>query len=184
MKHFKVMIKWCKKIEIEIFSTSYSFPLIMSHILPMPLAFSFLLTTTHMSLTFLLGFAYAANNQPTNQPTNHRRLGMSTCPEVTTARHMGMQCFGLTLVSNLAIMGYNECNGIPNHEEVLETGKSREPSIQMLIAKMVERLWIWVWWFSCSLQVLSKVNLYRVSPTNGCKSLWTSLSHELFSIRR
>lgn len=67
-------------------------------------------------------------------------VGMSTCPEVTTARHMGMQCFGLTLVSNLAIMGYNECNGIPNHEEVLETGKSREPSIQMLIAKMVERL--------------------------------------------
>ena len=65
---------------------------------------------------------------------------MSTCPEVTVARHCGMRCFGLTLVSNLAILGYDDCNGIPNHEEVLEAGKAREIALQSLVAHMVERI--------------------------------------------
>ncbi|XP_072024716.1 purine nucleoside phosphorylase-like isoform X2 [Amphiura filiformis] len=67
-------------------------------------------------------------------------VGMSTCPEVTAGRHCGMRTFGLTLVSNLAILGYDDCNGMPNHEEVLEAGRSREVSVQTLVANMVERI--------------------------------------------
>ncbi len=65
---------------------------------------------------------------------------MSTCPEVTAARHCGMRVFGLTLVSNLAILSYDDCNGMPNHEEVLEAGRSREASVQKLVAQMVEKI--------------------------------------------
>ncbi|XP_072024215.1 purine nucleoside phosphorylase 1-like [Amphiura filiformis] len=65
-------------------------------------------------------------------------VGMSTCPEVTAARHLGIRTFGLTLVSNLGILDYDDCNGTPN--QVLEAGPSREVSIQTLVENMVERI--------------------------------------------
>ncbi|XP_064610308.1 purine nucleoside phosphorylase-like [Liolophura sinensis] len=62
--------------------------------------------------------------------------GMSTVPEVVTARHCGMRVFGLSLITNKCVMEYN-MREKANHEEVLETGKKRAKDLQNLVSKMV-----------------------------------------------
>ncbi len=58
-------------------------------------------------------------------------VGMSTVLEVIAARHMGMRCFGLSLISNLAA----DQGG--SHEEVLEMGRRAAERVQRLFTAML-----------------------------------------------
>ncbi|ABU57747.1 purine-nucleoside phosphorylase [Roseiflexus castenholzii] len=63
-------------------------------------------------------------------------VGMSTVPEIVVARHMGMRCMGLSLITNLAL-----ADGPPaNHQEVLDAGKSARPRVTALIRAILERM--------------------------------------------
>ena len=62
---------------------------------------------------------------------------MSTVPEVMTARHCGMRCFAMTLVTNMCVTDYNS-EEIADSDEVLETGRMRSKDCQNLISRFVE----------------------------------------------
>jgi purine-nucleoside phosphorylase len=63
-------------------------------------------------------------------------VGMSTVPEVIVARHMGMRCMGLSLITNLALP-----DGPPaNHQEVLDAGESARPKVAALIHSILSRI--------------------------------------------
>ncbi|XP_068196402.1 purine nucleoside phosphorylase-like [Antennarius striatus] len=66
-------------------------------------------------------------------------VGMSTVHEVIVARHAGMRCFALSLISNQAVMDYDS-EQKANHAEVLETGKQRAEQLQNLVSNLVGRL--------------------------------------------
>lgn len=65
--------------------------------------------------------------------------GMSTVHEVIVARHAGMRCFALSLISNRAVMDYDSKEKA-NHEEVLETGRLRAKQLENLVSNLVARL--------------------------------------------
>lgn len=64
-------------------------------------------------------------------------VGMSTALEAIAAREAGMEVLGLSLITNLAA-------GIQqtplSHEEVIEAGRTAEPIISALLAKIIEAL--------------------------------------------
>ncbi|KAK0149670.1 Purine nucleoside phosphorylase [Merluccius polli] len=66
-------------------------------------------------------------------------VGMSTVHEVIVARHCGMRCFALSLISNEAVMEYTSQEKA-NHEEVLETGRVRAGQMEELVSTIVSRL--------------------------------------------
>lgn len=88
-------------------------------------------------------------------------VGMSTVPEVITARHCGMRVMALSLVTNISVLeggprgddaalaGLSEeemqehlSRGMANHQEVLEAGKEAAQVMQALIENVVEHLGI------------------------------------------
>uniref|UniRef100_A0A8C4ZFL5 Purine nucleoside phosphorylase n=1 Tax=Gadus morhua TaxID=8049 RepID=A0A8C4ZFL5_GADMO len=66
-------------------------------------------------------------------------VGMSTGHEVIVARHCGMRCFALSLISNQSVMDYTSKEKA-NHEEVLETGKERAAQMEQLVSTIVARM--------------------------------------------
>jgi purine-nucleoside phosphorylase len=63
-------------------------------------------------------------------------VGMSTAPEVVVARHMGMRCLGLSLITNLALP-----DGPPaSHQEVLDAGDAARPAFTALICGILARM--------------------------------------------
>ncbi|ESO11365.1 hypothetical protein HELRODRAFT_91460, partial [Helobdella robusta] len=66
-------------------------------------------------------------------------VGMSTVPEVVVARHRGMRCLGISLITNKCIDVFDS-NKKPNHEEVLELSKQRSCELQKLISKIVDAI--------------------------------------------
>ena len=65
--------------------------------------------------------------------------GMSTGHEVIVARHCGMRCFALSLISNQSVMDYTSKEKA-NHEEVLETGRERATQMEQLVSTIVSRM--------------------------------------------
>lgn len=66
-------------------------------------------------------------------------VGMSTVHEVIVARHAGMRCFALSLISNKSVMDYDS-EEKANHEEVLETGRQRAEQLEKLVSTLVGRI--------------------------------------------
>jgi len=61
-------------------------------------------------------------------------VGMSTVPEVIVARHMDMECFGLSVITD---MGNEESIESVSHDEVLEAAKKAEPNVRNLIKELI-----------------------------------------------
>jgi purine-nucleoside phosphorylase len=61
-------------------------------------------------------------------------VGMSTVPEVIVARHMDLETFGISVITD---MGNEECIDTITHEEVLEAAKEAEPHVRQLIKELI-----------------------------------------------
>lgn len=61
-------------------------------------------------------------------------VGMSTVPEVIVARHMNMECFGVSVITD---MGDEENIEEVNHEEVLQAAQKAEPHVRNLIKNLI-----------------------------------------------
>ena len=61
-------------------------------------------------------------------------VGMSTVPEVIVAKHMGMHCFGISVITDLGIEGHVE---EVSHEAVQIAAKSSEKKISKLVKEFV-----------------------------------------------
>ena len=61
-------------------------------------------------------------------------VGMSTVPEVIVAKHMGMECFGVSVITDLGVEGIV----VPvSHEEVQEVAKKSEKILAKLVAEFI-----------------------------------------------
>jgi purine-nucleoside phosphorylase len=61
-------------------------------------------------------------------------VGMSTVPEVIVARHMDMECFGISVITD---MGDEDNIEEVNHEEVLKAAVKAEPFVRKLIKELI-----------------------------------------------
>jgi purine-nucleoside phosphorylase len=61
-------------------------------------------------------------------------VGMSTVPEVIVARHMDMNCLGVSVISDI---GSEEFMAEINHDEVLKAVKGAEPHLRKLIKEFI-----------------------------------------------
>ncbi|WP_426091611.1 purine-nucleoside phosphorylase [Flavobacterium sp. DSR3-2] len=61
-------------------------------------------------------------------------VGMSTVPEVIVARHMNLETFGISVITD---MGNEESIGTISHDEVLEAAKEAEPKVRSLIRELI-----------------------------------------------
>lgn len=61
-------------------------------------------------------------------------VGMSTVPEVIVARHMELETFGISVITDMG-----DAENIDNitHEEVLEAAKEAEPHVRKLIGELI-----------------------------------------------
>ena len=62
-------------------------------------------------------------------------VGMSTVPEVIVARHMDMEVFGISVITDIGTAEFIE---EVNHQEVLKAAKAAEPIVRDLVAKLVK----------------------------------------------
>ena len=63
-------------------------------------------------------------------------VGMSTALEIIAARHMGVECLALSVITNLA-PGVG--SGGVSHEEVLQEGKAASDRLQSLLASLLSQ---------------------------------------------
>lgn len=61
-------------------------------------------------------------------------VGMSTVPEVIVARHINMEVFGLSVITD---MGTEEGIETLSHDEVLQAAKIAEPKVKTLIKELI-----------------------------------------------
>ena len=62
-------------------------------------------------------------------------VGMSTVPEVIVAKHMGMTCFGVSVITDLGVEGIVEA---VSHEEVQKAAKGSEKNIGILVEEFIK----------------------------------------------
>lgn len=63
-------------------------------------------------------------------------VGMSTVPEVIVARHMNLETFGISVITDI---GDAENISTITHKEVLEAAVKAEPLVRKLIAELIKR---------------------------------------------
>ena len=61
-------------------------------------------------------------------------VGMSTVPEVIVARHMDLETFGISVITD---MGDADNIDTISHDEVLEAAKKAEPKVRSLIKELI-----------------------------------------------
>jgi purine-nucleoside phosphorylase len=61
-------------------------------------------------------------------------VGMSTVPEVIVARHMDMEVFGISVITD---MGDEDNIDEVNHQEVLQAAQNAEPKVRELIKELI-----------------------------------------------
>jgi len=64
-------------------------------------------------------------------------VGMSTVPEAIVARHAGMKCFAISIITDLGIEGIVE---EVSHEEVLEVAAKAESKMTNIIKELLEEM--------------------------------------------
>ncbi len=64
-------------------------------------------------------------------------VGMSTVPEVIVARQMGIECFGISVITDLGVPGKIE---YMTHELVQVAATKAEPKMATIIKKLIERI--------------------------------------------
>jgi purine-nucleoside phosphorylase len=78
-------------------------------------------------------------------PSEYRRfallggdaVGMSTVPETIVARHRGIEVFGLSVITDLGIVGRVEK---VSHDEVLKAANNAEPKMIRLVYEILPKL--------------------------------------------
>jgi len=64
-------------------------------------------------------------------------VGMSTVPEVMVARHMGIPCFAVSIITDLGVEG--KIVEI-SHDEVVEVANKAEPKMTLIIKELIGQL--------------------------------------------
>jgi len=64
-------------------------------------------------------------------------VGMSTVPEVIAAKHMGMECFGVSIISDLGVPGKIVK---VTHEMVQDVATKAEPKMTIIISELIQSL--------------------------------------------
>jgi purine-nucleoside phosphorylase len=64
-------------------------------------------------------------------------VGMSTVPEVLTARELGMRVLAFSVVTNVASTDVPQAT---THEEVVESGKAAGPKLVRIIQQLLDDL--------------------------------------------
>ena len=87
---------------------------------------------------------YLATQGPTYETPSEYRMfarwgadavGMSTVPEVIVAHHCGIQCFGISIITDLGGM---EVAVKVSHEEVLRAAETAQPLMTTIMEEMVK----------------------------------------------
>jgi len=64
-------------------------------------------------------------------------VGMSTVPEVIVARHMGIPCFAVSIITDLGVEGKIV---EVSHDEVVEVANRAEPKMTLIIKELIAQL--------------------------------------------
>nr|NQU89311.1 purine-nucleoside phosphorylase [Bacteroidota bacterium] len=64
-------------------------------------------------------------------------VGMSTVPEAIVARHMGLSCFAVSVISDLGVEGKIE---YITHEGVIDAASLAEPQMTKMVLQMIDQL--------------------------------------------
>ena len=64
-------------------------------------------------------------------------VGMSTVPEIIVARHMGMECFGMSVITNSTASPELIKT---NHTEVQDIGNTAQPRMTALFREIIAEL--------------------------------------------
>lgn len=63
-------------------------------------------------------------------------VGMSTVPEVIVARHSGIRCFGMSVITDLGVEGIVEK---VSHEEVQKAAAAAEPKMTFIMKELINK---------------------------------------------
>lgn len=64
-------------------------------------------------------------------------VGMSTVPEVIVARHMGLSCFAISIITDLGVPGKIQK---VTHQDVIEVASRQEPKMTLIMKKLITSL--------------------------------------------
>ncbi len=64
-------------------------------------------------------------------------VGMSTVPEVIAARHMGLDVFGISVITDLGVEGKIQ---VVSHMEVIKNAKKNEKNLVLLVKELVKAM--------------------------------------------
>jgi purine-nucleoside phosphorylase len=62
-------------------------------------------------------------------------VGMSTAPEVITARHMDIPCFAISVITDLGVPGKIQK---VSHKEIQKVAEFAEPKLTLIVKELIE----------------------------------------------